>query len=79
MRMVDDINEQLAYLRSSIIGLLVDECSRVFIEYEDAFLNGTFEGALIERIEPQSRKAYEACSAMAYEKYIKPKKCWISN
>ena len=30
MHMVDDTNEQIAYLRSCIIGLLVDECSRVF-------------------------------------------------
>lgn len=73
MRMVNDINEQLAYLRSSIIGLLVDECSRIFIENEDAFLKGTFEGPLIKHIEPQSRQAYEACTDMAFKKIYKAK------
>lgn len=73
MRMVDDVNEQIGYLRSSIIGLLVEECSRVFIENEDDFLNGTFEGPLIKQIEPQSRQAYEACSEMAYKKIYKAK------
>lgn len=73
MRMVDDVNEQLGYLRSSIIGLLVEECSRVFIENEAAFLNGTFEGPLIKQIEPQSNQAYETCSDMAYQKIYKAK------
>ena len=30
MNLVSDTNEQIAYLRSCIIGLLVDECSQVF-------------------------------------------------
>lgn len=73
MRMVDDVNEQLGYLRSSIIGLLVDECSRVFIENEESILKGTFEGPLIKQIEPQSNKAYKACSEMAFKKIYKAK------
>lgn len=73
MRMVDDVNEQIGYLRSSIIGLLVDECSRVFIEQEDAFLNGTFQGPLIEHIESHARQAYVNCSQMAYQKIYKAK------
>ena len=32
MTIVDDTNERIAYLRSCLIGLLVDECSRVFLE-----------------------------------------------
>ncbi|WP_085537507.1 dGTP triphosphohydrolase [Massilibacteroides vaginae] len=73
MRMVDDVNEQIGYLRSSIIGLLVDECSRVFIEREDEFLSGTFQGPLIEHIEPHARQAYVNCSMMAYRKIYKAK------
>ena len=30
-QIVNDINEQIAYLRSSVIGLLVRECTRVFL------------------------------------------------
>ena len=38
MMIVDDTNERIAYLRSSVIGLLVDECTRAFVEGEAALL-----------------------------------------
>ncbi len=33
-RIVTDVNEQIAYLRSSVIGALIKECTRVFTENE---------------------------------------------
>ena len=39
---VNDTNEQIAYLRSSVIGLLIRECTRVFLEHEQEILSGTF-------------------------------------
>ncbi len=71
MSMVDDTNEQIAYLRSSIIGHLVDECSRVFMENEEKLLAGAFEGSLIQQICDQARKAYETCTETAYRKIYK--------
>ncbi|MDR2118928.1 MAG: dNTP triphosphohydrolase [Tannerellaceae bacterium] len=68
MKMVDDTNEQIAYLRSSIIGRLVDECSRVFLEQEERILEGSFEGSLIQCICEPLRKAYADCSEAAYRK-----------
>ncbi|MCD7936590.1 MAG: dNTP triphosphohydrolase [Tannerellaceae bacterium] len=65
MRMVDDINEQLAYLRSCIIGLLVNECSRVFLENEEGILKGTYKTPLIDQVEGQPFKAYSECSKLA--------------
>ena len=47
---VNDTNEQIAYLRSSVIGLLIRECTRVFLEHEQEILSGTFEEALIKHI-----------------------------
>lgn len=73
MKMVDDTNEQIAYLRSCIIGLLVDECSRVFLENEEGILNGTYSSPLIEQICEQARQAYQNCSAVAYKKIYKAK------
>lgn len=73
MKMVDDTNEQIAYLRSCIIGLLVDECSRVFIENEEGILNGTYNSPLIENISEQAKKAYATCSATAYKKIYRAK------
>jgi dGTPase len=73
MTHVDDINEKIAYLRSSIIGILVDECSRVFIENEEQILKGEFRSTLIERIGGQPQTAYEACSEMANRKIYRSK------
>lgn len=73
MHMVDDTNEQIAYLRSCIIGLLVDECSRVFIENEEAILSGTYSSPLINDIDTQAKNAYRACSETAYKKIYRAK------
>ncbi len=68
MNMVDDVNERLAYLRSCIIGLLVDECSRVFLENEEGILCGTYRAPLMEQISERPKQAYATCSKTAYEK-----------
>ena len=57
----------------AVIGLLVEECSRIFIEQEDAFLNGTFNSPLIKNIEPQASNAYNICSNIALDKIYKAK------
>lgn len=67
-KIVTDTNEQIAYLRASVIGILVNECARVFTENEEAILNGTFEGALIKHIGDPYREAYNHCSEVAIHK-----------
>lgn len=71
--MVQDVNEQVAYLRSSVVGVLIKECTRVFVEHEAELLNGTFEGCLIEHVSPPVREAYAACSRKAYESIYRSK------
>lgn len=66
--LVSDVNEQLAYLRTSAIGVLIKECVRVFVEHEAELLEGTFDGALITHMADPARRAYENCSATAYAK-----------
>lgn len=73
MNVVTDINEQIAYLRSSVIGLLVDECSRIFIENEDAILKGEFTGSLVKNISPLSNEAYKVATDVSYKKIYKTK------
>ncbi|MDR1499559.1 MAG: dNTP triphosphohydrolase [Tannerellaceae bacterium] len=68
MRLVEDVNEQIAYLRSSIIGSLVDECSRVFLEHEEDILGGRFDSSLIKEMAEPLKGAYKACSAVAHNK-----------
>ena len=65
---VSDKNEQIAYLRATIIGILIGECTRVFMENEEAILDGTFEGTLIKNISPPLNEAYKHCTQIAIEK-----------
>lgn len=67
MNMLTDVNEQIAYLRASVIGLLVNECSNIFIENEHSILSGTFSGTLIDGISERAYNAYKRCSKFAYD------------
>jgi dGTPase len=68
LKIVSDTNEQIAYLRSSVIGLLIRECTRAFLDNEDAIMSGTFEGSLIKHISGHAAEAYEHCSKVSVEK-----------
>ena len=65
---VSDENEQIAYLRATVIGILIKECTQVFIDNEEAILDGAFEGALIKHISSPLNEAYQQCSKVAFEK-----------
>ena len=67
-QLVDDVNEQIVYLRSCVINCLEQQCVQVFIRNEQAILSGTFEGSLIEHIDDLPRKAYKRCESIAYKK-----------
>lgn len=62
---VGDRNEQVAYLRSCVIGALVDECTRVFVENEESILNGTFKSSLIKNMQESCNNAYQTCANVA--------------
>ena len=70
---VTDINEQIVYLRSSVIGLLEHECIKVFVENEEKILAGEFEGCLLDHISERPRKAYEDCVAFSFSKIYRSK------
>lgn len=65
---VSDNNEQVAYLRATVIGILVKECTRIFMENEETILNGCFEGSLIKQISAPLHEAYKKCTKVAVEK-----------
>lgn len=67
MSKVNDTNEQIAYLRSSVIGLLVDECSKVFINNEEAILQGEFQGSLIKQITALPLQAFSEATKISVE------------
>lgn len=71
MSRIADPNEKIGYMRSCIVGLLVAECAKVFVDNETAILNGRFTGSLIDHISPIPATAYQRCSTLAYAKLYK--------
>ena len=65
---VKDTNEQIAYLRSCVIGLLIQECTQAFLDNENTILKGEFEGSLIRHISELPADAYEHCARLSFEK-----------
>jgi len=68
---VSDSNEQIAYLRATVIGILVHECTQVFINNEESLLEGEFNGSLIKHISQPLKDAYDKCSIVAVKKIYK--------
>lgn len=62
---VGDKNEQVSYLRASVIGALVEACSDLFVRNETAILNGTYQGSLIKNMNNSIGDAYRKCSKVA--------------
>ena len=70
---VADVNEKIGYLRSSIIGQLVQECAQVFLQNENEILSGTFKGSLISNISTTPLEAYKQCTQFAIKTIYKSK------
>ncbi|MCM1110921.1 MAG: dNTP triphosphohydrolase [Clostridium sp.] len=66
MEQVDDPNEQLAYLRSSVIGALVVAAASAFVEHEEEILRGEFPGSLLDHIPELEREGYRRCSELSW-------------
>lgn len=65
---LSDPNEQISYLRSSVVGSLVEGCAEVFIGNEKEILNGEFSGSLVGRLPDSLCDAYAQCSDTAWNK-----------
>lgn len=65
---VSDPNEKIAYLRSCVVGTLVEQCAKAFIDNEDAIMEGRFDGPLVRHIRPLEKDGYAHCSALAQRK-----------
>jgi putative dGTPase len=68
MARLDDPNEKIAYLRSSVVGSLVTDSARAFMDHEQEILNGTFRGSLLDSVSPELQQAYGNCSQTAWDK-----------
>ena len=68
MENVADPNEKIVYMRSCIVGLLVQECAMTFVEHEDEIMEGKFTGSLIDNISELPKQGYKRCSELAFKK-----------
>ncbi|MCM1378236.1 MAG: dNTP triphosphohydrolase [Prevotella sp.] len=68
MERLDDPNEKVGYMRSNVIGTMVDDCARVFVEAESQMLAAKYSTTLIRDMQPRLRDAYQACSRTAYDR-----------
>ncbi len=68
MDSVEDPNEKIGYLRSCVIGRLVECCADSFVRHEKEILDGTFTGTLIKSLPEREKMAYDRCAAMSYRK-----------
>ena len=68
MKNIADPNERVGYMRSCVIGLLVECCAEAFIKHEQEILRGEFDGSLLDRIRPDVRAGYEACNRTSWDK-----------
>ncbi len=70
-KMVTDTNEQIAYLRSSVMGVLIEATAQAFADNEEAILSGTFRRSLIDHIPDELRTAYTNCTRVSAPKIYK--------
>lgn len=62
-----DPNERIAYLRSCVVGQLVQRCARTFIENEDSIMRGSFTGSLLQHIGGREGEAYRKSCALSWQ------------
>ena len=43
LNLVDDRNEQIAYLRAGVIGMLAERCVQIFVQKQDGIFSGNFQ------------------------------------
>jgi len=68
LKIVTDNNEQIAYLRASVIGKLINECATVFLENQDKILQGTYKSSLFKDLPTTSRKAMDKIQEISFQK-----------
>ncbi|MGN0186950.1 MAG: deoxyguanosinetriphosphate triphosphohydrolase [Paludibacteraceae bacterium] len=69
--MVSDTNERIAYLRSSVIGQLIEATAQIFVDHEEDILRGTFEKSLINHLPDNLRQVYNHCAQISAQKIYK--------
>ena len=65
---VTDANEQISFLRATLINKLVGECIKIFMNNYDEIMNGQFNSTLIDCLCGASAAAMKNCCDISIEK-----------
>jgi dGTPase len=65
---VTDTNEQIGYLRAGVIGKLVGACTDIFMNHHDQILEGSFRGALTDKLSGSMDFAMRNCARVGFER-----------
>ena len=68
MSYLEDPNEKISYLRSNVIGVLVENCADAFVGNLQVVMEGEKIDPLVNIIPERLKEAYSRCSAMAYSR-----------
>lgn len=68
---VTDVNEQVAYLRASVINRLINETARVFIQHHNEIMDGRFTQSLMKGLHGKTKNAFEICKKLAVKEIYK--------
>lgn len=68
MKYLDDPNEKIGYLRSNVIGTLVENCAEAFVSNLQPIMEGRSVKPLVELIPIRPAQAYQECSSLAFQK-----------
>ena len=68
MGYLEDPNEKIGYLRSNVIGILVENCADAFVNNLSLIMEGQKSLPLVNLTPVRLRDAYEECSEMAFRK-----------
>ncbi len=61
-------SEKIAYLRSVVINILVNNCSQIFIENYEQIMNGVFKGSLSENLPNDLKLILDNCKQLGITK-----------
>lgn len=68
MTHVQDPNEKIAYLRSCVVGILVQRCAEAFLNHEEEILAGSLHQPLLKLIPDREREGYARCNEISWAK-----------
>jgi dGTPase len=71
LQLVDDRNEQIAYLRAGVIGMLAEKCVNIFEAKQNDILAGNFQKPLMGQLDGAPAKAMKEIQDLSIRKIYK--------